>query len=87
MTRSLRYDLNWAKVAIVVYDYLINKADPARRDSLEHSVMMLRAYLIVKLGVVPHDPVLNIGHIVQWFFQNLRLSLRKLPGDQLPGKS
>jgi hypothetical protein len=68
-------DLDWAKVAIVVYDYLINKADPARRDSLEHSVMMLRAYLIVKLGVVPHDPVLDIEHIVQWFFQNLRLSL------------
>lgn len=86
-------DLDWAKVAVEVYEYLIGKADPSRRNSLEYSLMHLRAFCIVRLGVVAHDPLLDVDQLVQWFFRDLKLgpeqaaqkaaSWRDLPIDEI----
>lgn len=71
---SSRLNLDWAKVAISIYHYLIGAANPKTLASLEDSMMHLKAYCIEKCGVVANDPVLDIDQIVQWFFHNLELS-------------
>src|SRR5256885_14375382 len=42
-------DLVWAKVAVSLYLYLIEKADPFTQVSLTDRMMGLKAYLIVRL--------------------------------------
>lgn len=36
--------------------------------------MMLRAYMISKLGAIPGNLVLDSSRIVDWFFKNLKIS-------------
>ncbi len=72
---SSQPDLEWAKVAILIYSYLMDEVDSPNRASLEHSEMSLKAYLTGKLGAVPNDPILDVDQIIQWFFENLHISL------------
>lgn len=74
---SSQPDLEWAKVAILIYNQIISEATPVYRASLERSVMSLKAYLIDKLGIVPDDPILDVNQIVQWFFEKLHISLKE----------
>jgi len=67
-------DLEWAKVAIAVCQHFISTASPHERLLLEQRIMELRAYLIVKLGTVAADPILDADQIVEWFFHTLPLS-------------
>jgi len=69
-----RPDLAWAKVAVSIYQYLIDQADPLTRMALEDRMMHLKAHLIRCFGNVPGDSMLDVDQIVEWFFQNLHLS-------------
>ncbi|MBW4577689.1 MAG: hypothetical protein KME08_20850 [Aphanothece sp. CMT-3BRIN-NPC111] len=70
--------LEWAKVAISVYDLLAKKySESSGFDSFIRSSMMLRAYLILKLGATPGDLVLDPNLIVNWFFDNLKISFKE----------
>ncbi|MBA2679868.1 MAG: hypothetical protein H0U76_15910 [Ktedonobacteraceae bacterium] len=67
-------DLEWAKVAIALYQYLIDISDLTEHPTLEERMMYLRAYFIMNFGVIRGDPILDVNQIVKWFFQNLYLS-------------
>lgn len=67
--------LAWAKVAISVYEFLINHQIKYEiRESFFYSLMMLRAYMIVKFGISDEDSILDTNPIVDWFFDNLNLT-------------
>src|SRR5438067_2678207 len=53
--------LQWAEIALLVYEYLAEDLDRASPDSFENSAMMLRAYMINQLGANTENSVLNPG--------------------------
>ena len=67
-------DLDWARIATSVYDRLAWESDPADRESLVHSSMTLRAYMIPRLGSVAGDAVLDSEMVRQWFIESTRLT-------------
>ncbi len=71
-------DLAWAKVAVSIYQYLINRADPLTRMSLEDRMMHLKAHLMRSYGNVAGDPMLDVDQIIEWFFRNLHLSIEDI---------
>ncbi|GAB1539969.1 hypothetical protein NUACC21_26380 [Scytonema sp. NUACC21] len=66
-------NLEWAKVAVSVYDFLA-ATHPDMKHSFSRDAMMLRAYTISKMGHIPGDPILDGSCIVNWFLNNLRFS-------------
>jgi hypothetical protein len=68
-------DLEWGKLTVSIYHYLISKADPLTRMSLEERMMYLKAYLISYYGCIAGNAFLDVNRIVDWFFQNVRLSI------------
>lgn len=46
-------------------------------ESDMHSSMKLRAYMILRLGSVPGNPVLDMERIICWFFDLLNMSLEE----------
>src|SRR5215469_2739295 len=68
-------DLEWAKVSIAICQHCISTANPREGLLLEQRIMELRAYLIVRLGHVAGDPILDAQQIVEWFFRTIPLSL------------
>lgn len=66
-------NLEWAKVAISVYDFLA-ATHPNMKHSFSRDAMMLRAYTISKMGHIPGDPILDGACIVNWFLNNLKFS-------------
>ncbi len=71
--------IQWARVGVMIYEYLLNeKSNLYDRNSLENSLMMLRTFFIVKIGIVDHDSLLDVNLIIQWFFLDLPYSLREL---------
>lgn len=72
---SENLNLEWAKVAIYVYDFLAaNQPNASGKESFMSSAMTLRAYMISKLGATPGDEVLDIEYLVNWFFDDLKIS-------------
>jgi|SRR5579883_110374 hypothetical protein len=54
--------------------------------SFEEPLMNLRVSCINRLGPIPGDPVLDLTHLFDWFFQNLRLSPEEIPERFAPEK-
>lgn len=68
-------NLEWAKVAIYVYNFLAaNQPNASGKESFMSSAMTLRAYMISKLCATPGDEVLDIEYLVHWFFNDLKIS-------------
>ena len=72
-----RPDLEWAKIAILLYQHLIDKADTFTRISLEDKMMELKAQCICHLGTVTGDPILGSDQYTSWFFLKLHLSIEE----------
>jgi len=71
-------DLDWAKIAISIYDQLAKKVESkSQRESLMYSQMNLRAFLIARLGAVPGHPILDPQPIINWFFDSLTLTVEE----------
>jgi hypothetical protein len=70
-------DLQWGRLAIAIYQYTMTLVDPLTKLSLENSMMHLKGYLILYYGNIVGDPVLDANRIIEWFFQNLHLSLEE----------
>jgi hypothetical protein len=59
--------LPWARIALLVYGALAERASADERHSIMLSAMNLRGSLIVELGAREGDPVLDPEPIVAWF--------------------
>lgn len=68
--------LAWAEIASSVYEFLAEN-NPSFSERYLDSLMGLRAYMIVKFGALPENPVLDIQQIVTWFFDNLHISYQE----------
>jgi hypothetical protein len=71
---SLVSSLSWAEVATSVYEHLGNSASESAAELYRNSSMLLRTAMIAKLGSVPGNPVLDIDQVVNWFFNELKIS-------------
>ncbi len=69
--------LQWAEVAIQVYDYLEDRAYP-NSNSTDCSAKMLSVAMINQLGVVAGHPVLDPQATQEWFFKRLTGSLEEV---------
>lgn len=65
--------LGWAEVATSVYKFLAEN-QPNVSEGYLLSSMSLRAYMILKFGVVSNHPVLDLKQIVTWFFDGLGIT-------------
>ena len=65
-------DLEWARVSIRVYEWL-HGVDS--RMGYDRSAMNLRASMIRKLGGVSGDPLLDLQVILDWFWNNVPMSI------------
>ncbi len=63
--------LEWAFIALLVYDHLSNDKTLSSRDSFILSAMMLRALMITRFGEKTDDWVLDTKIILNWFFASL----------------
>ncbi|WP_170161141.1 hypothetical protein [Methylocaldum marinum] len=70
-TRSLQ----WAHLAIRVYEYRARSADKDERDSLLCSEMRVRVHFIKQFGLSKEDGLLDINTVVSWFMENTDCSL------------
>ena len=67
-------DLEWARLAVSIYQYLLSQATPLDRMDIELRIMYLKGYLIMHFGSVDGDPLLDVNQIVAWFFHTLTLT-------------
>lgn len=69
------FSLIWAQIAISVYEFLANsRPNDAIQESFIESLMNLRSYMILQLGVKVGHSVLDPEPILNWFFENLEFS-------------
>ena len=68
-------DLDWACIAILIYQYLAKQSNIAGRDSYLNSALNLRVFMINRFGSIPGDPVLDLEQVLQWFLDGLPLTL------------
>ncbi|MEH2176877.1 MAG: hypothetical protein V7K45_29235 [Nostoc sp.] len=68
--------LAWAEIASSVYEFLAEN-NPSFSERYLDSLMGLRAYMILKFGAIPENPVLDIYLIINWFFDNLHISYQE----------
>ena len=71
-------DREWAHVAIKIYERLAHTDRPD--SSFAFSAMMLRAYMIEKLGHIANDPIQDVQTIIHWFLKNLTLNYQETLG-------
>ena len=64
-------NLDWAKVAVEAYHHLIEISQPSERFRFEHSIMLLRAYLLAHLGPRENEELLQVNPVVDWIFQDI----------------
>jgi hypothetical protein len=70
-------DLNWAKVAVHIYDHLEQTAEAREKIALSLSSMNLRAYFIKRFGVIHEDSVLDLNRLIYWFVAGLPLTINQ----------
>lgn len=66
--------LQWAEVAISIYEYLMKDADLTGRNSFVYSLMNLRANMIMRYGAVSQDRVLDVKQVIDLFFCDINIS-------------
>jgi hypothetical protein len=66
-------DLWWAHVALAAYQVILDAA--GQDDSIEVSMMHLRALFIRQYRSVPGDVLLDMDQIVRWFWAHLPCTL------------
>ncbi len=73
--QSGRPNLDWARVAYTVYDYLARRSnDFFTSYKFMYKWMLLKVRLINTLGSQPGDPLLDAQEIVEWFFDDLSMT-------------
>src|SRR5262245_55071631 len=72
---NLSADLEWAEVAIRIYEWLASRASDERiRHSELSSAMLLRASMIDEMHqTIPDHIVLDSKRIVYWFYSKLNM--------------
>ena len=68
---------NWAEIAIMIYENLIKEENAFR------SAMLLRANMIILLGSIPNDLVLDVEVIYRWFFETIPFSIEEAETNPL----
>ncbi len=67
----------WAEAAIAVYDHLTGKTASRERQGYQGSVMHLRAYLIVRIGIIRGDRILGSDDLLFYFFDGLGMDIKQ----------
>ncbi|HMA37060.1 MAG TPA: HEAT repeat domain-containing protein [Chloroflexia bacterium] len=62
-------NLAWAEVAIAIYDHMAQHEHPSFRPPATEKSMLLRAWIIERMGSVPGHPILGTEPLVRWFFE------------------
>lgn len=70
-------NIEWAKIAISVYDWLAAMADDTGKNSFLLSSMNLRAYMINLFGTVSGHPVLDLNQIIKWLKDSFVFSVEE----------
>jgi hypothetical protein len=68
---------DWAEVATTIYDSLAGFGDGDEAKSHALTSMMLRAFMISRVGPSPGDPVLDAQRVYSWFVEGLPFSFRE----------
>lgn len=68
--------IEWARVTLLLYRYLIDHSDDLTRSSLEINVMALKAHFILRYQPVVGDPLFDLDQIIAWFFASLSFSMK-----------
>lgn len=81
--------LQWAGVAIAIYDWLIQKMPVPHDnfldyDSLAQSAMNLRVSMIRTWGACPDHWVLDPKIVIDWFFQQFSQSVEEIKREAEP---
>lgn len=74
-------NLDWAKIAFAVYEYLERRSDTTDnwRISLECSEMLLRTNIIISGGYDDNEEALkNVDVVLRWFTQSLNVSFSEV---------
>ena len=69
--------LAWARLAVLIYQRLIDRADAISQESLINSLMMLRVFMINKFDSIVDDPILDAHQVVRWFYDSLPMTLEQ----------
>jgi hypothetical protein len=69
--------LSWARIALRVYENLVDCSTDRSARSFLFSAMNLRAWMIRELGVREGDAVLDPEAIVAWFLQSASLPIEE----------
>jgi hypothetical protein len=72
-----RADLEWARVAIDLYEEASRQSDERTRIDLEVSAMTMRALMIERHGIVEGDYIQDPQQITRWFFERLPMTLEE----------
>jgi len=71
-------DMEWAKVAVAIYEFLIAESNNSSiKHSLEDSCMKIRVNMIRVHGHIKCDSILDSQKILDWFLSNLKISLEE----------
>lgn len=71
-------NLEWAKVAISVYEFLMkNFNNKSFKESLLDSEMNLRVLMILNFGAMDNDDILDVNILINYFFDNLIFSYQE----------
>jgi hypothetical protein len=77
--------LQWAHLAIKVYEYIARSAYKDERDSLLCSEMRVRVHFIKRFGLSKEDSLLDINTIASWFMENTDFSLEWAKMSRITG--
>ncbi|HZS10408.1 MAG TPA: hypothetical protein VFD58_36600 [Blastocatellia bacterium] len=67
----LQPSIDWAGISMSIYNRLASDISSEAAQPFIHSTMMLKAYLITRLGAIKDHPILGVNHIIKWFFDAL----------------
>ncbi len=68
-------DIEWARITLSLYRYLIEHSNDRTRSSLKINVMALKAHFILRFQPAAGDLLFDIDQIVAWFFASLPFSM------------
>jgi len=67
--------LSWAVASVIIYDRLDATAGPREHQFFGLSAVDVRSNMILSLGPVPGNPVLDPKNIEDWFFRQANMTL------------
>jgi len=71
-------DLDWGRLALEIYHYVIDLSDIATKLYLEIDKMYLKVTFILYYGSVEGDEMLDVSQFIPWFFKDIYISIEHI---------